>query len=84
MGAIHLWLDLLSVHVMYCSQVKHMPLCPPLQEDTFQQYVRPEVNDQLSEFCIGLTGITQVSILFSFLLIVVILNLKILNQWFPL
>lgn len=28
-------------------------------EDTFQQYVRPEVNSQLSEFCIGLTGITQ-------------------------
>ncbi|XP_053318683.1 3'-5' exoribonuclease 1 isoform X2 [Spea bombifrons] len=28
-------------------------------EDTFQRYVRPEVNTQLSEFCINLTGITQ-------------------------
>lgn len=28
-------------------------------EDTFQQYVRPAVNAQLSDFCIGLTGITQ-------------------------
>lgn len=31
-----------------------------LQEDTFQQYVKPEVNPKLSNFCIGLTGITQV------------------------
>ncbi|XP_064004689.1 3'-5' exoribonuclease 1 isoform X4 [Pogoniulus pusillus] len=28
-------------------------------EDTFQQYVKPEVNPKLSDFCIGLTGITQ-------------------------
>ncbi|KAL6030654.1 hypothetical protein STEG23_027037 [Scotinomys teguina] len=28
-------------------------------EDTFQQYVRPEVNSRLSDFCINLTGITQ-------------------------
>jgi 3'-5' exoribonuclease 1 len=28
-------------------------------EDTFQQYVRPEMNTQLSDFCISLTGITQ-------------------------
>ncbi|XP_023081073.1 3'-5' exoribonuclease 1 isoform X4 [Piliocolobus tephrosceles] len=28
-------------------------------EDTFQQYVRPEINTQLSDFCISLTGITQ-------------------------
>ncbi|KAI4529637.1 hypothetical protein MG293_020315 [Ovis ammon polii] len=28
-------------------------------EDTFQQYVRPEINTQLSDFCINLTGITQ-------------------------
>ncbi|KAG9463208.1 hypothetical protein GDO78_022205 [Eleutherodactylus coqui] len=28
-------------------------------EDTFQRYVRPEVNTQLSQFCINLTGITQ-------------------------
>ncbi|XP_010875559.3 3'-5' exoribonuclease 1 [Esox lucius] len=28
-------------------------------EDSFQEYVRPEVNPQLSEFCIKLTGITQ-------------------------
>ncbi|XP_055722706.1 3'-5' exoribonuclease 1-like [Salvelinus fontinalis] len=28
-------------------------------EDTFQEYVRPEVNTQLSEFCVKLTGITQ-------------------------
>ncbi|XP_032043178.1 3'-5' exoribonuclease 1 [Aythya fuligula] len=28
-------------------------------EDTFQQYVKPEVNPKLSNFCIGLTGITQ-------------------------
>lgn len=28
-------------------------------EDTFQQYVRPELNTQLSDFCINLTGITQ-------------------------
>uniref|UniRef100_A0A4W5Q222 Exoribonuclease 1 n=1 Tax=Hucho hucho TaxID=62062 RepID=A0A4W5Q222_9TELE len=27
---------------------------------TFQEYVRPEVNTQLSEFCVKLTGITQV------------------------
>ncbi|XP_025062361.1 3'-5' exoribonuclease 1 isoform X1 [Alligator sinensis] len=29
------------------------------QEDTFQQYVKPEINPQLSDFCINLTGITQ-------------------------
>ncbi|POI23204.1 hypothetical protein CIB84_013048 [Bambusicola thoracicus] len=28
-------------------------------EDTFQQYVKPEINPKLSEFCVGLTGITQ-------------------------
>ncbi|CAL8323367.1 unnamed protein product [Lota lota] len=28
-------------------------------EDTFQEYVRPEVNSQLSDFCVKLTGITQ-------------------------
>uniref|UniRef100_A0A4W5PY40 Exoribonuclease 1 n=1 Tax=Hucho hucho TaxID=62062 RepID=A0A4W5PY40_9TELE len=28
--------------------------------NTFQEYVRPEVNTQLSEFCVKLTGITQV------------------------
>uniref|UniRef100_K7FMS2 3'-5' exoribonuclease 1 n=1 Tax=Pelodiscus sinensis TaxID=13735 RepID=K7FMS2_PELSI len=28
-------------------------------EDTFQQYVKPEINPQLSNFCISLTGITQ-------------------------
>ncbi|XP_028658434.1 3'-5' exoribonuclease 1 [Erpetoichthys calabaricus] len=28
-------------------------------EDVFQEYVRPEVNTQLSDFCIQLTGITQ-------------------------
>lgn len=28
-------------------------------EDTFQQYVKPEINTQLSDFCINLTGITQ-------------------------
>ncbi|XP_072481680.1 3'-5' exoribonuclease 1 isoform X2 [Notamacropus eugenii] len=28
-------------------------------EDTFQQYVKPEINAQLSDFCINLTGITQ-------------------------
>ncbi|XP_032144209.1 3'-5' exoribonuclease 1 isoform X2 [Cebus imitator] len=28
-------------------------------EDTFQQYVRPEINTRLSDFCISLTGITQ-------------------------
>ncbi|XP_077777172.1 3'-5' exoribonuclease 1 isoform X1 [Podarcis muralis] len=28
-------------------------------EDTFQQYVKPEINPQLSEFCINLTGISQ-------------------------
>ncbi|KAK0153519.1 3'-5' exoribonuclease 1 [Merluccius polli] len=28
-------------------------------EDTFQEYVRPEVNTQLSDFCVKLTGITQ-------------------------
>ncbi|XP_045142897.1 3'-5' exoribonuclease 1 isoform X2 [Echinops telfairi] len=28
-------------------------------EDTFQQYVKPEINTQLSDFCISLTGITQ-------------------------
>ncbi|XP_023593009.1 3'-5' exoribonuclease 1 isoform X3 [Trichechus manatus latirostris] len=32
--------------------------CDP-SEDTFQQYVRPEINTQLSDFCINLTGITQ-------------------------
>lgn len=31
-----------------------------LQEDTFQQYVKPEINPKLSNFCISLTGITQV------------------------
>ncbi|NXT85730.1 ERI1 exoribonuclease, partial [Zapornia atra] len=28
-------------------------------EDTFQQYVKPEINPKLSNFCINLTGITQ-------------------------
>ncbi|KAM8939124.1 3'-5' exoribonuclease 1 isoform 2-T2 [Pelodytes ibericus] len=28
-------------------------------EDTFQRYVRPEIKNQLSDFCINLTGITQ-------------------------
>nr|XP_034996423.1 3'-5' exoribonuclease 1 isoform X1 [Zootoca vivipara] len=28
-------------------------------EDTFQQYVKPEINPHLSEFCINLTGISQ-------------------------
>ncbi|XP_042305336.1 3'-5' exoribonuclease 1 isoform X1 [Sceloporus undulatus] len=28
-------------------------------EDTFQQYVKPEINPQLSDFCINLTGISQ-------------------------
>ncbi|KAM9329277.1 3'-5' exoribonuclease 1 [Gastrophryne carolinensis] len=28
-------------------------------EDTFHQYVRPEIKPQLSQFCINLTGITQ-------------------------
>ncbi|XP_036385091.1 3'-5' exoribonuclease 1 isoform X2 [Megalops cyprinoides] len=28
-------------------------------EDTFQEYVKPEVNSQLSDFCVQLTGITQ-------------------------
>uniref|UniRef100_H3A0J9 Exoribonuclease 1 n=1 Tax=Latimeria chalumnae TaxID=7897 RepID=H3A0J9_LATCH len=28
-------------------------------EDTFQQYVKPEVNTKLSDFCIRLTGINQ-------------------------
>ncbi|XP_033920889.1 3'-5' exoribonuclease 1 isoform X1 [Melopsittacus undulatus] len=28
-------------------------------EDTFQQYVKPEINPKLSDFCIRLTGITQ-------------------------
>lgn len=31
-----------------------------LQEDTFQQYVKPQINPKLSDFCINLTGITQV------------------------
>lgn len=28
-------------------------------EDSFQEYVKPEVNTQLSDFCVKLTGITQ-------------------------
>ncbi|KAL8202828.1 UNVERIFIED_CONTAM: 3'-5' exoribonuclease 1 [Gekko kuhli] len=28
-------------------------------EDTFQRYVKPEINPQLSDFCINLTGISQ-------------------------
>ncbi|KAJ3612618.1 hypothetical protein NHX12_020886 [Muraenolepis orangiensis] len=28
-------------------------------EDAFQEYVRPELNTQLSDFCVELTGITQ-------------------------
>ena len=31
-----------------------------LQVDTFQEYVKPELNPTLSEFCVKLTGITQV------------------------
>lgn len=30
------------------------------QVDSFQEYVKPELNPQLSEFCVKLTGITQV------------------------
>lgn len=36
------------------------PLILLFQEDTFQQYVKPEINPKLSNFCINLTGITQV------------------------
>lgn len=32
-----------------------------LQVDSFQEYVKPELNPQLSDFCVKLTGITQVS-----------------------
>lgn len=32
----------------------------PVQVDTFQEYVKPELNPQLSDFCVTLTGITQV------------------------
>ncbi|XP_054843293.1 3'-5' exoribonuclease 1 isoform X2 [Eublepharis macularius] len=28
-------------------------------EDTFQRYVKPEINPQLSDFCVNLTGISQ-------------------------
>lgn len=28
--------------------------------DSFQEYVKPELNPQLSDFCVKLTGITQV------------------------
>ncbi|MBN3319287.1 ERI1 exoribonuclease, partial [Atractosteus spatula] len=28
-------------------------------EDTFQEYVKPEINTKLSDFCVQLTGITQ-------------------------
>lgn len=31
-----------------------------LQVDSFQEYVKPELNPQLSDFCVKLTGITQV------------------------
>lgn len=30
------------------------------QVDSFQEYVKPELNPQLSDFCVKLTGITQV------------------------
>ncbi|MGH0178021.1 UNVERIFIED_CONTAM: hypothetical protein FKN15_076564 [Acipenser sinensis] len=30
-----------------------------ITEDSFQEYVKPEVNSQLSDFCVQLTGITQ-------------------------
>lgn len=32
-----------------------------LQVDSFQEYVKPELNPKLSDFCVNLTGITQVS-----------------------
>lgn len=32
-----------------------------IQVHTFQAYVKPELNPQLSDFCVKLTGITQVS-----------------------
>lgn len=32
--------------------------------DHFQAFVKPTINPKLSEFCIKLTGITQVSIFF--------------------
>lgn len=31
-----------------------------LQVDSFQEYVKPELNPNLSDFCVKLTGITQV------------------------
>lgn len=31
-----------------------------LQVDSFQEYVKPQLNPQLSDFCVELTGITQV------------------------
>lgn len=33
-----------------------------MQVDSFQEYVKPELNPQLSDFCVNLTGITQVSL----------------------
>lgn len=33
-----------------------------VQVDSFQEYVKPELNPKLSDFCMNLTGITQVSL----------------------
>lgn len=39
----------------------HFCLCD-VQVDSFQEYVKPELNPKLSDFCVNLTGITQVSL----------------------
>nr|XP_033772009.1 3'-5' exoribonuclease 1 isoform X2 [Geotrypetes seraphini] len=48
----------------YVHEIIEFPIvllntCTLQIEDTFQEYVRPEIKTQLSDFCISLTGITQ-------------------------
>lgn len=50
----------LFVKLLHCRP--HFKMFTPFmwQVDSFQEYVKPELNPQLSDFCVKLTGITQV------------------------
>lgn len=51
-----------------------------LQVDSFQEYVKPELNPKLSDFCVNLTGITQVSQVWSSVISVLQYNREFLLE----
>lgn len=50
--------DLWRSYTAYCVSNSFCPFI--WQVDSFREYVKPELNPQLSDFCVKLTGITQV------------------------